>query len=162
GSAWAAVAAKPPAAPAPLTAEQALSRRQLGGLRASPDGRRVAFTVGEPPKEEAPRRHVWVLEIGVGGTAGSRDARQFTNSPKSEWEPRWSPDGRTLAFLSDREERPQVSAMTDGGRRASLPAREERRQVWTMPVDGGEATRLTEGKSGVEAFEWSPDGQSIP
>jgi dipeptidyl aminopeptidase/acylaminoacyl peptidase len=66
--------------------------------------------------------------------------RQFTNSTKSEFAPRWSPDGRRLAFLSDRD---------------------EATQIYLMPTDGGEALRLTEGKNAVRAFEWSPDGKQI-
>jgi Tol biopolymer transport system component len=70
----------------------------------------------------------------------SREARQFTNSTKSEFSPRWSPDGKMLAFISDREERPQI---------------------FLMKVNGGEATQLTEGKNGIRSFEWSPDGKQI-
>jgi len=54
--------------------------------------------------------------------------------------PQWSPDGRQLAFLSNR----------DG-----------ENQIYLMRLDGGEANRLTEGKRGVQSFEWSPDGKQI-
>src|SRR4051794_28337607 len=91
----AALAADTPApSPAPLSAEQVLARRQIGDLRASPGGERIAFTVTEPPSGERARRHVWVLDVRT------RAVRQFTNSAKSEWSPRWSPDGAGLAFLS--------------------------------------------------------------
>jgi dipeptidyl aminopeptidase/acylaminoacyl peptidase len=70
----------------------------------------------------------------------SREVRQFTSSPKSEYSPRWSPDGRKLAFISDRADSPQI---------------------YLIASDGGEASRLTEGKNGVRSFEWSPDGKQI-
>ena len=119
---------------AQLTPEQAISRRQLSDVRISPDGQRVCFVVSEPPKGAARGRHIWMLDVR------SRELTQFTNSSKSEYSPRWSPDGKKLAFLSDREALPQIHV---------------------MPVDGGEAARLTDGKSAVRSFEWSPDGRQI-
>ena len=120
---------------AQLTPEQAISRQQLSDVRISPGGERVSFVVSEPPKGAVRSRHIWMLNIR------SRELRQFTNSSKSEYSPRWSPDGKTLAFLSDREESPQI---------------------YLMASDGGEAARLTTtGKSGVRSFAWSPDGKQL-
>jgi dipeptidyl aminopeptidase/acylaminoacyl peptidase len=127
-------AAAPVPSKAALSPEQALARRQIGDLQASPGGERVAFTVTEPPSGEKPRRHVWVLDVRT------RAVRQFTNSAKSEWSPRWSPAGGQLAFLSDRG---------------------ERTELWRMPVDGGEAVRVADFKSAVLGFEWSPDGKRL-
>ena len=153
-AATAQAAADPPAAPAPaplaapvaaaptaptadptaLTPERVLDRRQLGDLQAAPGTGRLAFAVAEPAKEHGPLRHVWTLD------PGSRALRQLTRSEKSEWRPRWSPDGRSLAFLSNRSD----------------PA-----QVWLLPMDGGEALPATASKTEVTAFEWSPDGKRI-
>jgi dipeptidyl aminopeptidase/acylaminoacyl peptidase len=121
-------------AQAQLTPEQAISRRGLADVHISPDGERVCFVVSEPPKGSTRSRHIWMLNVR------SREVRPFTSSAKSEYSPRWSPDGKTLAFLSDREDSPQI---------------------YLMPIDGGEAARLTEGKNGVRSFEWSPDGKQI-
>lgn len=119
---------------AQLTPEQAISRKQLADVHVSPDGQRVCFVVSEPPRGSMRSRHLWMLNVR------SREVRQFTNSAKSEYSPRWSPDGTKLAFISDREDSPQV---------------------YLMPSDAGEALRLTEGKNGVRSFEWSPDGKQI-
>lgn len=119
---------------AQLTPEQAISRRTLGDVHISPDGERVCFVVSEPPKGSIRSRHIWMLNVR------SREVRQFTGSAKSEYSPRWSPDGRKLAFISDREESPQI---------------------YLMSIDGGEGARLTEGKNGVRSFEWSPDGKQM-
>ncbi len=124
----------PGASFAQLKPEQTLNRRPIAELRFSSDGGRLAFTVSEPPKGATRSRHIWILEVGT------REVHQFTNSAKSEFAPRWSPDGRRFAFLSDRE---------------------EATQIYLMPTDGGEAIRLTEGKNAVRAFEWSPDGKQI-
>ncbi|MDQ1707985.1 MAG: hypothetical protein QOJ88_1196 [Pyrinomonadaceae bacterium] len=119
---------------AQLKPEQTLNRRTISEPRFSPDGNRVAFTLTEPPRGATRSRHLWLLDTRT------REVRQFTNSAKSELAARWSPDGRRLAFLSDRD---------------------EATQIYLLPLDGGEAIRLTEGKLAVRAFEWSPDGKQI-
>lgn len=116
-----------------LTPEQALAQRRIRELQASPDGTRLVFTVSEPPKGPTPQGHIWILN-------GSGEIRQFTNSSKSENHPRWSPDGKTIAFLSDRE---------------------EVHQIYLIPADGGEAIALTRGKQEIQNLEWSPDGKQI-
>lgn len=118
----------------PLTPEKALRVRDLAELRYSPDGKRVAFTVREAPNGKSTQRHIWVYD-----TTRS-ESRQWTFSTKSEHDPRWSPDGKTLAFLSDRE---------------------EQTQIWLMPLEGGEAAKLTSAKSSVQTFRWSPDSKRI-
>lgn len=118
-----------------LTIDQAIDIRELSDLQFSPDGARVAFVVQEPPAAAKPaQRHIWVFDTR------SRVLRQWTGSPKSEHTPRWSPDGRTLAFLSDRE---------------------DTTQIWLIPGDGGEAEKLTTGKNAIETYRWSPGGGSI-
>jgi dipeptidyl aminopeptidase/acylaminoacyl peptidase len=118
-----------------LTPEASLSLRSISDLQFSPDGTRLAFVVTEPPKGTDRARHVWVYERQGGA------ARQFTYSAKSESSPRWSPDGRQLAFLSNRQD--------------------EQQQIYLMGAHGGEGMALTRGKRSVKSFEWSPDGQQI-
>ena len=119
---------------AQLKPEQTLNRRAIADVHFSPDGTLVAFTVSEPVKGTTRNRHIWTYELT------SKHLRQITNSAKSEFNPRWSPDGRTLAFLSDRD---------------------EGTQIYLIAIDGGEGKRLTEGKNSVRSFEWSPDGSQI-
>jgi len=121
-------------APKVLTPEASLNLRGISDLQFSPDGSRLAFVVTEPAKGERRARHVWIYEKQSGSP------RQFTYSAKSEFSPRWSPDGKQIAFLSDRDEQTQVFAMR---------------------ADGGEASALTKGKRGVKNFAWSPDGKQI-
>jgi dipeptidyl aminopeptidase/acylaminoacyl peptidase len=118
----------------PLTAQQAINARTIADLHFSPDGSRVVMTVSEPPKGATRFTHIWML------TVATKELRQFTASQKSESSPRWSPDGKHLAFLSDRG---------------------DSRQIYWLSMDGGEALPLTHGKNGVQSFAWSPDGKQI-
>jgi dipeptidyl aminopeptidase/acylaminoacyl peptidase len=122
------------ASPHVLTPEQTLGVRSISDLRVSPDGSRIAFVVSEPPKGTDRNRDLWLVTIAT------RDVRRLTFTETAESSPRWSPDGRTLAFLSDR----------DG-----------RNQIYLLPMEGGEAQRLTEGKNSVRSLEWAPDGKTI-
>ena len=118
----------------PLTAQQAINVRGISDLHFSPDGSRVAFVVTEPPSGTTRARHIWLLDVAT------KQVRQLTFSAKSEESPRWSPDGKTLAFTSDRE---------------------ENQQIYLLPMDGGEGIALTKGKRGVQSYTWSPDGKQI-
>src|SRR6266478_5425449 len=85
-------------APKYLTPETSLSLRSISYLQFSPDGSRLAFVVSEPPKGERRARHIWLFDKQSGSI------RQITSSAKAEISPRWSPDGRQLAFLSNRHD----------------------------------------------------------
>ncbi|MGC1485198.1 MAG: S9 family peptidase [Candidatus Acidiferrum sp.] len=123
-----AVAAKP------LTPEASLNLRSISDLQFSPDGALVAFVVMEPPTGERRARHIWLFEKKSGVV------RQITFSAKDESSPRWSPDGKQLAFLSNRV---------------------EQQQIYVMRMDGGEAAAITKGKRSVHSFAWSPNGKQI-
>src|SRR6267143_3107083 len=118
-----------------LTPEASLNLRSVADLQFSTDGGRLAFVVTEPAKGTERLRHIWINERASGAS------RQFTFSAKSELAPRWSPDGKQLAFLSNRAE--------------------EQQQIFLMAASGGEGRALTKGKRSVKAFEWSPDGKQI-
>ena len=100
-----------------------------------PDGRRIAYVVSQPdPEEDRYVRRVHVAD-GDAGTA-------FTHGP-GDTTPRWSPDGRWLAFL-------RTAAGDDA-----------RPQLAVMPADGGEATVRTQLPLGVSDLAWSPDGSQL-
>ncbi|MGE5156272.1 MAG: TolB family protein, partial [Betaproteobacteria bacterium] len=126
--------------------------------RLSPDGRLAVVTLQTvAPGFDGYRKAIWLVP-----TDGSREARQLTLGPGYDHAARFSPDGRTLAFLSDR------SALMDGRpgaprARGTLERRERdaAAQVYLLPLDGGEARRLTALPRGVESFEWSPGGTRL-
>jgi dipeptidyl aminopeptidase/acylaminoacyl peptidase len=102
----------------------------------SPDGAWVAYTVTTMniEKDDSSTR-VWMAP-----TAGG-DPIPMTAEGKSASRPRWSPDGRFLAFL----------AAADGGKT----------QVWTLFRQGGDSQQLTKTLQGVSSYEWSPDGKRM-
>lgn len=123
--------------------------------RLSPDGRTVVFTLQTvAPGFDGYRHALWLV------TTDGTTPRQLTLGAKHDHHPRFSPDGRTLAFLSDRrgivEEEPRRAATGLDDK-----DREDIAQVHLLPVDGGEARRLTDLPRGVDAFEWSPDGTRL-
>jgi acylaminoacyl-peptidase len=105
------------------------------------------------------RRALWLIPTDSAGTP-----RQITLGMKHDRHPRFSPDGRTLAFISDRR-----SAVEDDPIANSRATRdpkdphdhEDLDQVHLLPLDGGEARRLTDLPRGVRSFEWSPDGSRL-
>jgi dipeptidyl aminopeptidase/acylaminoacyl peptidase len=126
--------ASAPAAPKVLTPEISIKRWWISDLQLSPDGNLLAMVVAEPSGPTGQRRNIWLYNFSTHALT------QFTSSARPDTRPRWSPDGRTLAFLSSR----------DG-----------RNQVYLIPVDGGEAQPLTESQTGVSSFDWAPDGKKL-
>jgi dipeptidyl aminopeptidase/acylaminoacyl peptidase len=122
----------------------------------SADGARAAVSVKSVgPAKDGYRQAIWIVP-----TDGSGEARQLTLGVKNDVLPRWSPDGRTLAFLSDR-----MSVLIKGGAgdRAGIdePPEDGATQVWLLPMDGGEARRLTDLPQDVKDIVWSPDGERL-
>jgi dipeptidyl aminopeptidase/acylaminoacyl peptidase len=117
------------------TVEQSLNLKTASGPRISPDGQLVAYQVQEADwTENAFKSEIWIATVNTG------ECYPLTHSKKSSSSPRWSPDGKRLAFLSDR----------DG-----------KQQIYLIAPHGGEALPLTKGETGVSGFEWSPDGRHI-
>jgi dipeptidyl aminopeptidase/acylaminoacyl peptidase len=119
------------------TPELSMRYRAIQGTDLSPDGRLVAYVVREPVMDG--EKSEYLSHIWVAATDGSRNV-QYTRGDRSATSPRFSPDGRHIAFTS---------------------ARSGRNQIWVMRVDGGEAEPLTDADPGVGAFAWAPDGASI-
>jgi dipeptidyl aminopeptidase/acylaminoacyl peptidase len=117
------------------TVDQSLSLKSAGNPRISPDGRFVAYQVQETNWEEnAFESEIWMVIVATG------ERFQLTNAKKSSSAPQWSPDGKRLAFVSDR----------DG-----------KRQLYIITPTGGESLQLTSVETGVNGFNWSPDSRRI-
>ena len=101
----------------------------------SPDGKQVAYVVATADRESDENR----ISVYVAAADGRTPARRFTHGNKDH-SPRWSPDGRFLAFISDRG---------------------EKNQLFVAPLDGGEPKQVTKAKHGISQPAWSPDSRRI-
>jgi dipeptidyl aminopeptidase/acylaminoacyl peptidase len=123
--------------PRRITPDDLLALQLAGEPQLSPDGKRLAYVVARIDKEQNEYRHQLVM---MEAAPGARPV-PFTGGPKSDKNPRWSPDGAQLAFISNRS---------------------GKNQIWVMSTHGGEARQLTRFKEGVGcAPVWSPDGAVI-
>lgn len=123
----------------PLEIADYLKLKSPTDAQISPDGRLVAFVlseIGKEDKDKPARSQIWLAAEG-------KDARPLTGGPGQDRMPRWSPNGRRLAFLSDREKPGKGS------------------QIYALSLDGGEAEPLTKEKGSVIDFAWLPGGESI-
>ena len=132
-----ALSAQAPAAHRSIVPGDIYRIRSVSDPELSPDGNWVAYTVSIADSAKDKRdANIWMTSWD--GT----QTLQLTATPESETSPRWSPDGRYLAFLSGRQ---------DG----------HGSQVWLLDRRGGEAQRVTTIKDGVDAFDWSPDSRRL-
>src|SRR6185369_7997735 len=115
-----------------ITPEDILSIRELSDIRLSPDGKHVAFVITEPATANTQPRvsNIWVMS-----TDGRESPRPLVPGLMNAGSPRWSPDGKTVAFLSG--------------------------QIFLVGVGETNAVQLTSVPGGVEDFEWSPDSKMI-
>ncbi len=128
--------AQPQEARRPFAVDDIFNLKSVGDPRISPEGEWVAFTVSQlDADKDGSDTDIWMAPIDGG------EALRMTAGDKPETTPRWSPDGRWLAFLSAR-----------GG---------ETTQVWLLPRQGGEAQQLTEIEQGVSGYAWSPDATRL-
>ncbi len=137
--------ALPAFAARPITLDEIVKYKGMDAVSISPDGRRAAVVVSEMDFDEnVIRTNLYLVE------SSGKSAVKLTNAPKHDDTPRWSPDGKWLAFLSDRDAKPKKETED-----------RPRKQVWVMSPEGGEAWQLTRGTFSVSTFEWAPDGKRI-
>jgi dipeptidyl aminopeptidase/acylaminoacyl peptidase len=123
----------------PVTLDDLQRLKEVSDPQLSPDGHWVAYTVGEVDTKDDEQ----VSDLWMTSWDGKITVRLTSTPKESESSPRWSPDGRWLAFLSSRGDE------------------HESDQLWLLSRQGGEAAKATEIKSGISDFVWSPDGTRL-
>jgi dipeptidyl aminopeptidase/acylaminoacyl peptidase len=147
------------------TLAESLSRTSIRAPAISPDARSVAYLQRETNWKE--NEFVW--QLWRVDAAGGR-AVQLTRGKKSVFSPAWSPDGRWLAFVTERDANviePFAAVEKDaagkeaGKSGAPEPVKPAAKQIWLIAPDGGEAWPLTKSETNVDEFQWTRDGRGI-
>jgi dipeptidyl aminopeptidase/acylaminoacyl peptidase len=126
-----------PAAAKPFTVDDLVRLKRVSDPRVSPDGRSVVFVLSETDLEANRRTtDLWILDLGTAGAV----PRRLTQSPANDASPRWSPDGKSLYFVSTRS---------------------GSSQVWRLPLAGGEASQVTNYPRDIGALSVAPQGNRI-
>ena len=122
----------------PFTLDDLTREHHVSDPEISPDGAWVAYSVRTTDlKDDKRETHIWMTSWD------GKETQRLTSGKDSESTPRWSPDGRYLAFLSARGNENEIS------------------QVWLLPRSGGEAEKITETKGGVSDYDWAPDSKHL-
>ncbi len=119
------------------TPKESMKIKSISQTDISHDGKYAAYVVREAIMEEKKSEYlnqIWVTNLVT------KQNYQYTYNLKSSMSPKFSPDGKKIAFLSSRS---------------------GKNQVWIMNTHGGEARKLTNEKKGVRSIKWSPDGKKI-
>ena len=140
----------------PMSFADVMEIKNLGTVALAPDASSIVFSVSawehpnahpstDPAKPDTAkgdrhevRSHLWTVPV-TGG-----EPRQLTFGERGESAPAWSPDGRSIAFLTARGTGEDVKT-----------------QIWILPMGGGEAYQLSTSKEAISGFAWSKDGKRI-
>jgi dipeptidyl aminopeptidase/acylaminoacyl peptidase len=117
--------------------EQCLKIRNITAVVPSPDGNKVLYTVREAVMTDD--RSEYVNQVWMCNADGN-NAVQLTKGDKNSSNPKWSPDGKWIAFTSSRD---------------------SKNNLYILPVAGGESEKITDVKSSIGSFDWSHDGSMI-
>lgn len=118
-----------------ITFDDFIQIKRVSDPQLSPDGQHLAFVITVMDKEQnTSNSDLWIVSMKGG------EPWQLTSSPEADFNPRWAPDGKKIAFISTRKGSPQI---------------------WMIDPNGGEAYQLTDISTGAMGVIWSPTGQHL-
>lgn len=150
------------------TPEESIGFKTAGGPQISPDGKYVVYSVREADWQQ----NEYVSHLWLADTTSGR-AFPLTQGSKSSNGADWSPDGRWVAFITEREaganpeppkpEQPEKKDQKEDQKedKSAPEGKPAARQIWLISPTGGEAWQLTKHEKDVEGFRWSKDGRYI-
>jgi dipeptidyl aminopeptidase/acylaminoacyl peptidase len=149
-----AVVCQPANLPKPrITLDEFFDATGIDDVHISPDGNSVLIDTERPDWAGNRYLHeIWLWREGAAPGATPAGAPFQLTQSGYDHGAQWSPDGRWIAFLSDR---PKEGEAEDADKEKGLP------RVWVIPADGGEAFPVTGGEEGVHSFAWSADSRAI-
>jgi dipeptidyl aminopeptidase/acylaminoacyl peptidase len=137
-----------------LAPEDVYRLKVVSDPQLSPDGQWVAYVVTSIDDAKNKRvANIWMVPAD-----GSRDARPFIDDVPAR-SPRWSSDGKWLAFLSNGQAREKPREAF--AEKSPAPEAAARNQVWLVARDGSNRRVITHFANGVSRFSWSPDGAQL-
>ncbi|MFB0565724.1 MAG: prolyl oligopeptidase family serine peptidase [Candidatus Aminicenantaceae bacterium] len=120
----------------PFTPEDLLNLKRLSDPQISPTGDWVSFVVTKFEENQKTNSEIWIV------SRDGRTLKQITVNPGPDQAPRWSSDGKTVAFLSRRD-------------------KDENSQIYFYSLKDGEVEKVTDEKSSISDLKWSPDSKMI-
>jgi len=117
----------------PWSPQDTLNIKRITSTDISPDGKRLAFTVMQAVLTSEKSSYLFQIHLA---SSGERSSRQLTTGEISCFAPQWSPDGKSIAYLSGNN-------------------------IWLIPVASEKPQQVTVVPAGVSSFKWSPDGSMI-
>ncbi len=151
-----------------ITLEDLSSIALVSDPQAQPGGTLIAWVVTRmDDDQDTYKSAIWVAENDGG------NARQLTSGNHRDASPRWSPDGQSIAFVSNRTPmlhppKTEKDEETPDDKKTSSRKKDDKEkngkpkpQIWTIRIDGGEALQVTNHPNGASSPSWSPDGKEI-
>src|ERR1700676_5634552 len=136
-----------------LTLDEFFNAVSFPALEISPDGNSVVIVTDRADwDQQIFRKDLWLYHDDSKGGA----LIQLTQSGHDS-DPKWSPDGRWIAFLSERKSPTEKDSDSD----SDSDAKGEPAQIYLISPNGGEAFPITEGEEEVHTFSWSADSQTL-